>query len=194
MIFAAKAETLPCKVRRVWTTFKVMQTPRFNPDLAPKTLLLRFVIKSERRNAQIIAQLIQAAQAGRKVLVLSERLQHLHDMDRLFKQSWPAGTPVPSTGYYVGGMSERELDISEECQVIFATSQMTAEGLDIPAIDTLFLTTPLSDIEQAAGRIRRPSEGKKEPVIVDFIDEQVPQFKRMAETRQKFYKRMGWAD
>ena len=51
---------------------------------------------------------------------------------------------------------------------------MASEGLDIPSLNTLILTTPRSKIEQSAGRIVRKI-GKVQPLIVDIID-QLPCF------------------
>ena len=101
------------------------------------------------------------------------------------------GSEAPSTGRYVGGMTQAERDESAKCQVIFATSQFASEGLDIPALDTLFLTTPMSDVEQAVGRILRAFEGKKDPIVVDIRDDKVAKFKRAGESRDKFFKRIG---
>lgn len=47
---------------------------------------------------------------------------------------------------------------------------MASEGLDIPDKDSLVCGTGVSDIEQAAGRIRRLFEGKKHPHIYDLVD------------------------
>jgi hypothetical protein len=41
------------------------------------------------------------------------------------------------------------------------------EGLDIPTLDTIFLSTPHSDVKQAIGRILR---GASRPVIWDIVD------------------------
>jgi superfamily II DNA or RNA helicase len=192
VLFHATEKRLSPKVRRVWSNFTVASTPNFNPSLAPKALLTRFLCANKARNAQITEQLIQALQAGRKVIVLSERLKHLELLDKLLYQAWkPEYGKYPTTGKYVGGMTEEARKVSEGKNVIFATGSFAAEGLDIPALDTIFLTTPMSDIEQAVGRICRPSEGKKDPVVVDFRDDRVPMFASMGKKRDAFYKAQG---
>jgi superfamily II DNA or RNA helicase len=189
LLFAAQEKRMIPKVRRVWTNFRVVKTDRFNPNLAPRSLLIRFLTKSRSRNRLIIDQLKKAVQAGRKVLVLSERLEHLSALEGLLLKEMKADPPT--TGYYVGGMSEDERKESEKQQVIFATKQYAAEGLDIPPLDTLFLTTPMSDVEQAVGRILRPFHGKKDPIVVDFVDTKVKKFKKTASYRDKYYKQLG---
>ena len=90
----------------------------------------------------------------------------------------------------MGGRTKEQLARSAKAKVIFATIQYAAEGLDIPELDTLFLTTPMSDVEQAVGRIQRPSPGKKDPIVVDFRDDAISMFEAMGRKRDRFYKRV----
>ena len=62
---------------------------------------------------------------------------------------------LASVGYYVGGMSEQELKISETKQVVLATYSMASEGLDIPTMNAEFLITPKTDVVQSVGRVLR---------------------------------------
>lgn len=187
VLFTSKEQRLKFKVKRVWTKFHLVKTERFNPSLAPRTLVITFLCASEFRNRVIVDQLIAALQAGRKVIVLSERLKHLEKLNHFLHDMWPANSPRPKVGFYVGGKKEEELDEARTANVVFATVQFASEGLDIPELDTLFLTTPISDVEQAVGRILRPHEKKKEPVVVDFRDDAVMILKKQGEKRDKYY-------
>jgi intein/homing endonuclease len=190
IVFSAKEQRMKPKVRRVQTDFKLVATPKLNPALITKQLLLKFLCASTKRNKQIVDQIILAVQAGRKCIVLSERLEHLKKLEELLAANWPPPSPPPTTGQYVGGMEEEDLNESKTKNVIFATSQFVSEGFDLPALDTLFLTTPMSDVEQAVGRILRPFEGKKDPVVVDFIDGAIALCVRNSESREKLYERI----
>jgi superfamily II DNA or RNA helicase len=188
ILYASSEQRMKPKIRRVPTDFHLIKTERFNPNLAPKSLKLKFLCGSDSRNKLIRERLVMALEAGRKVIVLSERLKHLNALESNLRRNWPTNrSQVPSTDFYVGGRTEDELDRAAEARCIFATYQFAEEGLDIPSLDTLFLVTPRSDVEQAVGRILRPFEGKKEPIVVDFRDDGVVQFKRNGETRDKFY-------
>jgi superfamily II DNA or RNA helicase len=183
------------KVRKVWITpdlFKIVHTPNFNSSLIKKGLLLRFMCVSAGRNRVIIEQVILAVKAGRKCLVVSERLQHLQDLETALYKQWGDVDAKPSVGFYIGGQTQEALDVASRAQVIFATSQLVQEGLDIPPLDTLFLTCPMGDVEQIAGRILRPFEGKKEPVVVDFRDDHISLCKKSGDYRDKFYKKQDW--
>lgn len=194
VIFTSAEQRMKPKVRRVWTDFKLIQTPTLNPDVISKNVLLKFMCSNAARNKMIAEQIVLAVVAGRKPIVLSERLNHLDTLEAMFKQLWKTGqsTPVPTTGFYVGGMKEEELETAADAQVIFATRQFAEEGLDIPMLDSIFLTTPFSDVEQAVGRILRPIEGKKDPIVVDIIDPKVSLCVKSATYRDRLYKTKGW--
>ena len=93
-------------------------------------------------------------------------------------------------GYYVGGMKDKDLKISENRKILLATYQMAAEGLDIKSLTTLILATPKSDIVQSVGRILR--EKHEEPLIIDIVDQHdcfISQFnKRKVFYNEKNYK------
>jgi len=91
---------------------------------------------------------------------------------------------LTTVGYYLGGMKENDLKLSESKQIILATYSMAAEGLDIKTLTTLILATPKTDIEQAVGRILREQHSK--PLIIDIID-QHDLFKKQWLKRRTFY-------
>jgi superfamily II DNA or RNA helicase len=189
VLFSSSEQRMKPLIKRVKTDFKLVSSGRTNFALASKALLLQFVCNSDPRNRLINDLLLKALAAGRKVMVLSERLLHLRTMEANLRKTWSGEKPI-TTGFYIGGMTENQLERSTHAQCIFATSQLASEGLDIPALDTLFLTTPLGNVEQACGRILRPCEGKKEPIVVDFRDDNVGKFKAMAVYRDKLYARI----
>ena len=192
VMFSAKEKRMKPKIKRVWTKFKLVKTERFNPNLAKKGIVLRFLCASVFRNQLIVDLMIEALRKDRKLIILSERLNHLDRLNQMLRDSWPQQYgKVPSVGYYVGGRKKAQLAEAAKARVIFATYQFASEGLDIPALDTLFMATPMSDVEQAVGRILRPFEGKKEPIVVDFRDDTIPLFKRMGKTRDKYYDRVS---
>lgn len=192
VLYESKEVRLSPKIKRVWTNFNIIGRGSFNPKLLNnKALVLRFMCANEGRNKMVIDQVMKAAMTGRKILVLSERVEHLKRLKKLLESEWPPHSPRKiTTGLYIGEMKKEEQAASSHAQVIFATSQLVSEGFDLPALDTLFLTTPLSDVEQAVGRICRPFEGKKEPIVVDFRDDKVALCFRTAGYRDKFYRKM----
>jgi len=191
ILFTAKEQRMRPKIKRVHTTFRVAPTPNMPVGKMPRTLMVTFLCASPARLALVANQTIQALQADRKVLVLSERVAHLESIERAIVSLWPSSVAkLPSIDYYIGGRTELEREIASTARVILATSQFASEGLDIPALDTLILATPMSDVEQAVGRILRPFDGKKPPIVVDIRDDRVPMFRALGETRDQLYSRI----
>lgn len=80
--------------------------------------------------------------------------------------------------------------------VIAATGRYIGEGFDVPRLDTLFLAMPISwrgTLQQYAGRLHRTFGGKREVLIYDYIDSQVPVFERMYTKRLVGYSSIGYS-
>ena len=127
---------------------------------------------------------------GRKLLILSDRREHLAAFETGFRA---AG--VTSIGYYVGGMKQKDLDISATKQVILGTFAMASEGMNIPTLNAILLATPKSNIEQSVGRILRlkPEERTVQPVILDVLDTAFNECFGQWNRRKKFYKDCGYS-
>ena len=91
---------------------------------------------------------------------------------------------IATVGYYIGGMKEKDLKISETKQILIATYSMASEGLDIKSLTTLLFATPKTDIEQAVGRILRVKHSN--PLVIDIIDKH-DLFKKQWLKRRAFY-------
>ena len=140
------------------------------------------------RTLKILEYLKVCLNEGRKILMLSDRREHLKTINELIPN---IDNGNYSSGFYLGGMKEKELNETETKDVILGTFSMASEGFDCKfPLDTIFLTSPKSNIEQAVGRILRqdPKDRKFTPLIVDFGDE----FSLFAKQRLKrvaFYKK-----
>jgi superfamily II DNA or RNA helicase len=77
---------------------------------------------------------------------------------------------IATVGYYVGGMKEAALKLSESKKVIIATYAMASEGLDIKTLTTLIMASPKTDVCQSVGRILRVKHAS--PLVIDIIDPQ----------------------
>lgn len=92
-------------------------------------------------------------------------------------------------GYYVGGMKEKDLKISESKKIVLATYAMAAEALDIKTLSTLVMASPKTDIEQSVGRILR-TRGQN-PIVVDIVDSH-EYLKGQWTKRKAFYKKCNY--
>ncbi len=129
------------------------------------------------RNSFILRDILDEAE-GHSQLVLSERLEHLETLMAALPP-WLKAQAVMISGKMTTkkGRIERERALEDMRQgrktILFATYALAKEGLDIPRLDRLYLTTPQKDyavITQSIGRIARVFPGKGEPVCFDYVD------------------------
>ena len=94
-----------------------------------------------------------------------------------------------TTGYYVGGMKQTDLQATELKQIVLATYAMAAEALDIKSLSTLVMVTPKTDIIQSVGRILRVKH--ENPIIVDIVDKH-DSFQNQWKKRKTFYRKCNY--
>lgn len=138
--------------------------------------LINYLAANAERNKIILADLI--SNADHSNLILSDRLAHLESLMRGLPPSLRK-TAVMVTGKMTSkaGKAQREQALEDmrlgRKKYLFATYALAKEGLDIPCLDRLYLTTPQKDyavITQSIGRIARTSEGKGDPICYDYVD------------------------
>ena len=121
------------------------------------------------RTQIMIREIIKCLSEGRKILVLSDRREHLKTIkEELEKQC------DYTVGYYLGGMKEKDLQETEKKDVILGTFAMASEGFDCKyPLDSIVLGSPKTNIEQSIGRILRQEEKDRKfiPFIIDMADE-----------------------
>ena len=118
------------------------------------------------------------AESEHSCLILSDRLEHLEQlMNSLPLTMREKAVMVSGKMTTKKGKADREKAIEDmrsgKKKYLFATYSLAKEGLDIPRLERLFLTTPQKDyavVTQSIGRIARVFEGKSDPIAYDFVD------------------------
>ena len=139
---------------------------------------------------QMICNIIQyLIKDKRHILILSERIQYLHNINNEIQEMYKDTVPF-SIGYYIGGMKKEERKRSESVDLLLASYSMAKEAMDIPILDTLVMVTSKSNIEQSVGRIMRKTEYPPErpPLIIDIVDD-FSSFSSQAIRRNTFYEK-----
>ena len=153
---------------------------------------------SDERNERIFEDVLQALEAGRSPLVLTERIGHL---ELLAERLAPfARNVIVLRGGRGQKKSRHALDKlaaipNDEERLLLATGRYIGEGFDDARLDTLFLTMPISwkgTLQQYVGRLHRQHGGKNEVKVYDYVDQDVPVLRRMYERRVKGYQAMGY--
>ena len=162
------------------------------------THMVSNITQCSSRNEYITSLLMELVSKGRRILVLSSRRNHLEVLHSLIIE---AG--YKNVGFYYGnkGMNKKEykkmLLVSSKCDIILATEQLAKEGLDIPGLDTLIMTTSIAELgalEQSIGRILRKfyTEDMIGPLVVDLVDKECGNFGKHYTKRKKLYKEEGY--
>ena len=137
-------------------------------NMLPTNCIPRYVnivCKNEGRTRLVLGWVEKKAREGRKILVLGERVKHLMQMHKQ--------CDFGSKALFIGGMSPEAGRQALKAQVVFATQHLAKEGLDSPALDTVFILVPYptrTRMQQTVGRIQREFEGKMEPEAFVFVD------------------------
>ena len=156
--------------------------------------LINYLCENPFRNTVISQELIN--EQGHSCLILSDRLEHLEllmnclPLDMRKQAAMISGKMTSKTG-----KAQREAAIEDmrtgKKKYLFATYSLAKEGLDIPCLERLFLTTPQKDyavITQAVGRVARKCDGKADPIVYDFVDDMaytVKAYKKRCTTYRK---------
>ncbi|OGB68693.1 MAG: DEAD/DEAH box helicase [Burkholderiales bacterium RIFOXYC12_FULL_65_23] len=160
--------------------------------------LFRHLATDQDRTRAIAVEVRDAFKQGRKVLVLTERTEHLDAIQ--------AALDGLATLPFVlhGRMSRKQrsalvasLDAlpPDAPRILLPTGRLVGEGFDHPPLDTLVLAMPVSwkgTLQQYAGRLHREQAGKTDVRIIDFVDTGHPALLRMWDKRQRGYRAMGY--
>lgn len=171
-------------------------------DLPPNASIqdvFRHLAQNAARTETIATEVRNAFAQGRKVLVLTERTEHLDAIAAALDDL------QPSPFVLHGRMSRKQraalmaaLDVlpPDAPRVLLSTGKLVGEGFDHPPLDTLVLAMPVSwkgTLQQYAGRLHREHAGKSDVRIIDFVDIGHPALLRMWDKRQRGYRAMGYA-
>jgi superfamily II DNA or RNA helicase len=150
------------------------------------------------RTHAVATDVIAAYRQGRKVLVLTERTEHLTAIAAQLTGQ------VEKLYTLHGRMSKKLRSVLKDAlnelppdtpRVLLSTGKLVGEGFDHPPLDTLVLSMPISwkgTLQQYAGRLHREHASKTDARIVDFVDAGHPALLRMWDKRQSGYRAMGY--
>ncbi len=173
--------------------------PAVFPDEIKIQELFLQLVNDAARTAKLVAAIVDAWQQGRKILVLTERMQHLLQIqqsltdrvDHLFVLHGRL-----SAGKRESVLSQLAALDGKSPRVLLATGKLVGEGFDHPPLDTLLLAMPISwkgTLQQYAGRLHREHADKQTVKIIDLVDSGHPMLQKMWEKRQRGYKAMGYS-
>ena len=160
--------------------------------------VFRHLANDQTRTEAIAAEVRDAIGQGRKVLVLTERTEHLDAIKAALDGLEPAPFVLHgrmSRKQRAGLVADLDALPPDAPRVLLSTGKLVGEGFDHPPLDTLVLAMPVSwkgTLQQYAGRLHREHASKTDVRIIDFVDTGHPALLRMWDKRQSGYRAMGY--
>lgn len=163
----------------------------FQGRMAPNhTSMIDNLAKIQSRNKLIINMVNTLKNLGRKMLILSYRVEHLVKLKSMIDViiQNDGEQHIYNTYFYMGDTKKGERKMAEkDGDIIFATMQLAEEGLDIAHLDTILFALPVSiqkekgsgniksdkTLIQSVGRILRNdklNELTQIPLVIDISD------------------------
>ncbi|GHT12596.1 hypothetical protein FACS189426_16230 [Bacteroidia bacterium] len=141
------------------------------------TQIYSALVEDDLRNRQIATDLIEAVNAGRTPIILTQRTDHVSVLADLIKNQCNAHV-ITLVGADSAKQKHETMNALENIQqndqlIIIATGKYVGEGFDYPRLDTLFLASPIAwkgTLAQYAGRLHRDYPGKQDVIAYDYVD------------------------
>lgn len=189
------------------------KTRYFQGRFAPNhTKMTENIISIQSRN-QLLVNIIDVLKGmGRKILVLSYRVEHLELLKKMVddKIKLDGETHIYNSYFYMGKTKRGEKKLAEkDGHIIFATMQLAEEGLDISHLDTVLFALPVSiqkdkkkkgriksskALIQSIGRILRNDKLEdltQIPLVVDVSD-MFSIYSNWSNKRDEIYGKKNW--
>lgn len=187
----------------------------FKGRIAPNTqLTFKNLISIPSRNNLIASIIIKLIVMDRKILILSQSLEHLSKLctivdTELSKLKNEGLDKDYKTHVYIGATKKDQREhIKKNGNIIFATIQLVEEGFNIKRLDTIVFASPVSiptdketkqmkstkKLIQSIGRILRKNELdnlSEVPLVIDFRDN-LSIYNNWGKKRNIIYEKKGW--
>ena len=133
--------------------------------------------------------MISELTSGKKVVIITERKEHLDTLNQYLKQAYET---VVLSGDDPESSRTMKWKILKDgsFQVLITTGQLFGEGIDLQNIDRLFLVYPFSfqgKLVQYIGRVQRSEIA---PVIYDYRDYKIDYLNKLFLKRNTYYRKL----
>ncbi|MDR1742371.1 MAG: DEAD/DEAH box helicase family protein [Dysgonamonadaceae bacterium] len=163
------------------------------------TQIYKDITNDEFRNNKIVSDAVDAVNACRTPIILTQRKEHVARLSELLKNQTNAQiiilTGTASAKQKAKNMEQLANFPTHKQLIIVATGKYVGEGFDCQRLDTLLLASPIAwkgTLAQYAGRLHRDYPTKKDVMIYDYVDVHVPVLERMYHKRLAGYSQLGY--
>lgn len=152
-------------------------------------LLAKVICYDTTRNLQMTQDIQQQVKQGQKLLVLSERKEHLAILELYLRESCET---IVFTGDDSAKQRSEKLELikNSEYEALLATGQLFGEGIHVPSIDCLVLAFPFAFEGKLVQYIGRLLHGSGEHTVIDYHDRYVTALDEQFKKRRRYYKKI----
>lgn len=161
----------------------------FNSKIDPFETLSKVLVHDSNRNKHIFTDIVREVNNGRKIVVITERKEHITILYQFLKQTCEV---ITLSGDDLESDRNIKWKILKEgnYQVLITTGQFFGEGTDIKNATCLFLVYPFSfkgKLIQYIGRVQR---SEITPLIYDYRDYKIEYLDRLFLKRNTYYRNL----
>ena len=142
----------------------------------------------ENRNNLIIDAI--KANIERKILVLTDRIEHINILESLFQKEKLDYICVH------GSLNKKEqvenMNLVKSKSLIIASTSYFGEGIDFPHLNTIMFVTPISYYGRLVQYLGRIGRGNQECLAIDFLDSKNAMLNSAYKKRLEGYKQMHY--
>jgi superfamily II DNA or RNA helicase len=161
----------------------------FNSKTDKFETLSKILIHDSTRNKRILQDVINELKSDKKVIIITERKEHIDSLNQYLKQSYETIT-LSGEDSESAKNSKWKLLKEGNYQVLITTGQFFGEGTDLQNPNCLFLVYPFSfegKLIQYIGRVQR---SKVTPTIYDYRDIKIDYLNKMFLKRNVYYRKI----
>ncbi|SHF93190.1 Superfamily II DNA or RNA helicase [Salegentibacter echinorum] len=159
----------------------------FNSKTDTFETLSKILIHDSARNSLILKDVETELKLGKKVVIITERKEHIDTLNQYLKQSYDT-VALSGENSEANRKAKWKILNRGDYQILITTGQFFGEGSDLQNASSLFLAYPFSfkgKLIQYIGRVQR---SELTPVIYDYRDYKIDYLNRLFLKRNKHYR------
>ncbi len=161
----------------------------FNSKTDTFETLSKVLVHDSERNKNIVADITSEVNTGKRVVVITERKEHIATLHQFLKQKFEV-VALSGDDSESDRSSKWKILNSGNYQILITTGQFFGEGTDLKNATCLFLVYPFSfkgKLIQYIGRVQRTEIA---PLIYDYRDYKIEYLNRLFLKRNTYYRNL----
>lgn len=161
----------------------------FNSKTDQFETLSKILVHDSARNKLILQDVIIELNEGKRVVIITERKEHIDSLHQYLKQSYETIT-LSGDDSESNRTSKWKILKDGNYQVLITTGQFFGEGTDLQNANCLFLVYPFSfegKLIQYIGRVQR---SEVTPTVYDYRDIKIDYLNKLFLKRNTFYRKI----